>query len=106
MKFWIPVDEMKVCIQRVQRGRTVYFRFCPVTMFKPTPKQMQVRMTLAKGAYNAFGTTEREVIASVQDQFRDWVRSKPEHKDTVFKQLANYFSGDAVEVLEFLQQYS
>ena len=105
-KFWIPIDEMNVCIQRVKRGKTVYFRFCPITMFKPTPKQQMVRMTLAKGAYNAFGSTEREVLASVQESFRTWVRTKPGYKDNVFKLLSNYFSGDAIEVLEFLQQYS
>lgn len=106
MKLWIPVNDMKICVQKVKRGKTIYFRFCPVTMFRPTPKQQAVRMTLAKGAYNAFGQEERDVVASVQEQFRNWVRSEPEHRSEVFKLLANYFPNNAAEVFDFLQQYS
>lgn len=106
MKFWIPIGDNKICVQKVKRGETEYIRLCPVTMFKPTPKQLQVRMTFAKGAYDAFGSSENEVVASVQDAFKDWIKSEPEHRNDVFKLLQRYIPGNPEAVVEFLQQYS
>lgn len=101
MLFWITVDGRNVAIQAVNRKPRPYWRLAPYTIVYPTPKQREVRHTLAKGAHSAANKSLDDVDQSVQKEFANWeYTERPANR--VEQGLKELYGNEADKVLTYI----
>lgn len=102
MLFWLEIDGERVAVQVVNRKPKPYWRLAPYTIVYPTPKQRQVRDTLAIGAHKAAYGTMEDVNVEVKSSFNGWrYAERPENR--TYAALKELYGDEVDDVMRYIQ---
>lgn len=102
MLFWIELDGVRVAVQAVNRKPKPFWRLAPYTIVYPTPKQKEVRNTVAKGAHKAISGTTEDVNLEVRASFTGWEYAR-KPANTTYEALKAIYGSQADDVLLYIQ---